>query len=82
MRSGRSIDLARRQVEHARDPVLRVFEFEAAFKTNIKAEQRGLEQYLHNLHAPPLNKIRPISPLNPKGPGYMRAALEFLEKNQ
>jgi len=57
-----------------------LFKFDTVFKTNIKAEQRGLEQYLHNLHAPPLNKIRPISPLNPKGPGYMRAALEFLEK--
>jgi hypothetical protein len=62
-----------------RDPVLKTFKFDAVFRTNIKAEQRGLEQSLHNLHAPPLNKIRPISPLNPKGPGYMRAALKFLE---
>jgi hypothetical protein len=80
MRSGRSIDLVRRRTEHFRDPVLKVFKFKTVFKTNIKAEQRGLEQYLHNLHAPPLNKIRPISPLNPRGPGYMRAAQEFLEQ--
>ena len=82
MRSGRSIDLVRRRGEHLRDPVLKVFKFDVVFETNIKAEQRGLEQYLHNLHAPPLNKIRPISPWNPKGPGYMRAAMEFLENNQ
>jgi hypothetical protein len=82
MRSGRTINLVQRKAQHLRDPVLGGFKFNAVFKTNIYAEQRGLEQYLHNLHSPPLNKIRPISPWNPKGPGYMRAAQEFLEKTQ
>jgi len=61
-------------------PYLKAFDFEAVVETNVYAEQRGLEQYLHDLHNPPLDKIRPISPLNPKGPEYMRAAQKFLEK--
>jgi RHS repeat-associated protein len=77
-RTGRTNDLARRAAEHARDPALEDFEFEVVHRTDNYAEQRGLEQYLHNLHDPPLNKVRPISPLNPNGPGYMRAAQRFL----
>jgi hypothetical protein len=33
---------------------------------------------VHNLHSPLLNKIQPISPLNPRGPAYMKAALKVL----
>ena len=79
MRTGRTVNFVRRASEHVRDPVLREFEFEAMQYTSNYAEQRGLEQYLHNLYAPPLNKIRPISPWNPKGPSYMEAARKFLE---
>jgi RHS repeat-associated protein len=80
MRSGRTINLVARERQHLRDPVLKVFRFRAMYKTNIKEELRGLEQYLDDIYDPPLNKIRPISPLNPKGPEYMRAARKFLEK--
>ena len=79
MRTGRTIDFLRRRGEHLRDPILKKFEFEIVHITGLKAERRGLEQYLHNLYGPPLNKINPISPWNPKGPSYMKAAQEFLE---
>jgi hypothetical protein len=79
MRTGRTVNFLRRAGEHGRDPVLKIFEFEPIHHTGSYAEQRGLEQYLHNLYGPPLNKINPISPWNPKGPSYMKAAQIFLE---
>jgi RHS repeat-associated protein len=79
MRTGRTNNLLRRAAEHARSSTLGQLDFLTIFETDAKATQRGLEQYLHNLHSPPLNKIRPISPLNPRASGYMKAALKFLE---
>ncbi len=66
VRSGRTNDLARREAEHLRDPDLAEFQFEPAYRTDVYAEQRGLEQIQHNQYNPALNKIRPISPSNPK----------------
>lgn len=79
MRTGRTNDLARRAAEHGRDPVLRDFEFEPVHRTDVYNEQRGLEQLLHDTYNPSLNKVRPISPTNPKLPTYQDAANAFLE---
>jgi hypothetical protein len=79
-RTGRSKDLLRRRTEHARDPVLADLDFEAVHRTNVYREQRGLEQLLHDIYQPPLNKVRPISPKNPKLQEYLDAARNFLKK--
>ncbi len=80
MRTGRTRDLGRRGAEHGRDPNLRDLEFEPVHRTDVYNEQRGLEQMLHDKYQPPLNKIRPISPTNPKLPMYQDAAKTFLEQ--
>lgn len=79
MRTGRSNDLARRRGEHARDPALREYVFEEVHRTDVYAEQRGLEQMLHEHYNAPLDKINAISPTNPRLPEYMDAARAFLE---
>ena len=61
-----------------RDPLLRDFDFEPVFRTDVYEEQRGLEQILHDWYNPPLDRIRPISPRNPRLPDYMDAAEEHL----
>ncbi|MHB1594941.1 MAG: hypothetical protein ACYCO9_14210 [Streptosporangiaceae bacterium] len=84
VRTGRSVNLAARQVAHANDPVLGEFEFQVEYRTNVYAEQRGLEQILYDRYPGAqaanggYNMIRGISPLNPRGPGYMQAAYDFL----
>lgn len=78
MRTGRTRDLARRQREHGRDPALRDLTFEPVHRTDVYAEQRGLEQLLHDTYNPPLNYIRPISLLNPMRNYYLNAARRFL----
>jgi hypothetical protein len=60
MRSGRTNDLARRQLEHARNADLSHLRFEEVYRTDVYAEQRGLEQLLHDTYNPPLNRIRGI----------------------
>jgi hypothetical protein len=82
MRSGRTNDLARRRAEHLRDPELRDYEFEVVHRTDVYAEQRGLEQILHETHNPPLNKIGGIDPKNRRLPEYREAARRFLECQQ
>jgi hypothetical protein len=77
MRTGRTSDLARRAAEHGLDPLLRDFEFEPVHRTDVYNEQRGLEQLLHDMYQPPLNKIRPISPANPNLLIYQDAANGF-----
>ena len=79
MRTGRSEDLLRRMGEHRRDPVLWRFKFERTYETDIYAQQRGLEQLLHETYRPPFNKINPISPVNPNRSAYLEAAQEFLQ---
>lgn len=78
-RTGRTNDLARRELEHARDPALKDLDFEPVHRTDVYEEQRGLEQLLHDTYNPPLNKLQPISPSNPNFQKYMDAADAFLK---
>jgi hypothetical protein len=82
MRTGRTNDLLRRRGEHFRDPVLKDYRFEPVYRTDVRAEQRGLEQELDWLYNPPLNYDRPINPYNPKLPQYLRAANDYLDRLQ
>lgn len=77
VRTGRSNDLARREAEHARDPALGRYRFQPEYRSDDYATQRGLEQLLHDDFLPPLNKIRPISPKNPRFDEYMGAGRAF-----
>ncbi|ATQ70957.1 RHS repeat-associated core domain-containing protein [Methylosinus trichosporium] len=52
VRSGRTNDLARREAEHLRDPNLAEYQFQPAYRTDVYAEQRGLEQILHDRYGP------------------------------
>jgi hypothetical protein len=82
MRSGRTNDLARREAEHALDPALKDYKFEAVNRTDVYAEQRGLEQMLHETYNPPLNKIGGIDPKNPRLPEYSAAAQQYFQRQQ
>jgi len=79
MRTGRTNDLIRRSAEHARNPDLADFKFETVWKTDDYAEQRGLEQILHDKYHPPLDKVNAISPRNPYINIYTNAAQRFLQ---
>ena len=79
VRSGRTGDLTRRRAEHARDEILSNYQFEITALTNVKAEQRGLEQLLHEQCNPVLNKINAVSPTNPNLHTYLDAANNFLK---
>ena len=50
VRTGRTKDLAAREAAHARDPKLRDYQFNAEYRTDVYAEQRGLEQNLYDLY--------------------------------
>jgi RHS repeat-associated protein len=78
MRTGRTGDLLRREADHARDPLLKTFEYDPIYRTDVYAEQRGLEQILHDTHNPSLNKINPIDPANPRLDEYVNAARDYL----
>lgn len=80
VRTGRTTDLLRRQTEHFRNRVTRDYRFEPVARTDVYAEQRGLEQLLHNVYKPPLNKINPVSTSNPNKLWYEIAANRFLAK--
>jgi hypothetical protein len=80
MRTGRSKDLARRALEHGRDSELKDLSFEVVHRTDVRSEQRGLEQMLHDAYDAPLNAIRPISPRNPRMDEYMDAARGFIDR--
>jgi hypothetical protein len=80
VRTGRTNNLERRAAEHARNPDLAKYKFETVFRTDVKADQRGLEQLAHDFYAPPLNRINPISPTNPNRDGYLDAAFNFLRQ--
>jgi RHS repeat-associated protein len=82
MRIGRTCDIVRREGEHARNPLLKDLIFEAAYRTDSYAEQRGLEQMLYNQYNPPLNLINPISPSNPNLNNYMDAASMYLQSTK
>ncbi|MCY2924251.1 MAG: hypothetical protein NT031_02235 [Planctomycetota bacterium] len=78
MRTGRTCDLVRREAEHARDPLLRNYDFEAVYPTDVYTEQRGLEQILHDTYNAPLDRIRAISLRNPNLENYLEAARRYL----
>ncbi|MDD7803660.1 RHS repeat domain-containing protein [Ralstonia solanacearum] len=80
VRSGRTNNLTRREAEHARDPMFSDYSFEAAARTDVYAEQRGLEQMLHDMYDPVLNRIRPISSNNKKIDAYMEAAKDYMKR--
>jgi RHS repeat-associated protein len=74
MRTGRSNDLARREGEHGRDPVLGRYRFEIDVRTDSYSQQRGREQIIHDQFNPPLNRVRPISPTHPLRDQYIDSA--------
>jgi len=78
VRTGRTNNLERRAAEHLRNPDTQEYKFVTIHKTDVKAEQRGLEQLVHDFYDPPLNKINPISPTNPNRDAYLDAAFDFI----
>ena len=79
MRNGRTKDLHRRRLEHARDPDLKDYRFETTHRTDDYAVQRGLEKMQVDLDRGPLDKIQPLSPRNPNAASYEKAAEDFLK---
>ena len=79
-RCGRTNDLGRREREHLRQNP--DYQFREVVRTDSRNEQRGIEQMLHDEFGGPLNKIRPISPTNPRLEEYLNsvtpAQREFL----
>lgn len=76
--TGRTKNLVVRAAQHARDEILGQFEFEVVHRTDSYLQQRGLEQLLYDQFKPALNRIRPISPFNPRMGIYLDAAKIFL----
>lgn len=87
VRTGRSKDLQSRESAHGRDAELAGYRFQVGYRTDVYEEQRGLEDLLYNRHPEAqkanggLNKIRAISPLNPRGSTYRKAATNYLQGN-
>jgi hypothetical protein len=79
VRTGRTNDLTRCTAEHER----KYGGDKITHKTDGYTIQRGLEQILYDQHikTADLNKIKPISPTNPKRGEYLKHTNEFL-KNQ
>jgi len=82
MKTGRSKNLTQRRSRHARDPRYRDYDFEPVRRTDNYAEQRGLEQVLHDRYKPPLDKIRAVDPNNPRASEYRDAARRYLEREK
>jgi RHS repeat-associated protein len=80
MRTGRTKNLARRQAEHGRDPILGKYRFVPVYRTDDYNEQRGLEFKLDEMYNPPLNYIRPISSSNPNRDLYIDAADDYMNR--
>jgi hypothetical protein len=85
---GRTVDLNRRRNENLNDPHFKGLDFRPLAETNVRAEQRGLEQSFMNLHGsgsttgrPSLNRIGAISPSNPNRGLYEGAASAYREIN-
>ena len=79
---GRTENLAQRQIQHRTDPIKQKLRFEVDWRTDDYAVQRGREQMLYEQYRPPLNRIRPISPRNPRRQEYLDAARRFEEMMQ
>lgn len=86
VRSGRSKVMESRRGDHANDPVLGKYQFREEYLTDDYAEQRGLEQYVWDLHPEAqvanggYNYIRAISLTNPRLGEYTQAAQDFLDR--
>lgn len=86
VRTGRTSNLAAREAAHANDPVLGDFRFNVEYRTDVYAEQRGLEQVLYDRYPEAMqvnggfNKIGAISPSNPNILSYTQAAQDFLSR--
>ena len=82
MRTGRTGNLAVRARQHALNACTKDFDFEVVYRTDVYAEQRGLEQELDWVHNPPLNIDRPIYPKNKNLLKYLGAANDYLDRVQ
>lgn len=82
MRTGRTSNLILRSQQHARDPILKQYNFVIDIRTDNYAVQRGREQLIHELYNPPLNYINPIRANNPNRNDYLNAARKYLEQIQ
>jgi hypothetical protein len=86
VRTGRTSDLTARQAAHFNDPVLGDFQFNVEYRTDLYAEQRGLEQLLYERYPGArienggFNMIRGISPSNRNLDTYMQAAWDYLAR--
>jgi len=78
MRTGRTKDHTRRELEHNRQPETKGLQYGREVRTDDYSVQRGHEQILHDEHKPPLDKIRPISPKNPRRDEYLEAARKYM----
>lgn len=79
VRTGRSKDLDARRRTHVNTPETRDYDFEVDRRTNSYPEQRGREQIIYDGHPEAqaanggLNKVRGISPTNPRRNEYLEA---------
>ena len=87
VRTGRTKDLIRREMEHANHPVLKKYEFETKHKTDNYAEQRGLEYKVSKQYESTAskangghNKINAINENNSNKPIYIQAAEDYLKR--
>ena len=77
MRTGRTKDLAQREVQHQKTyPDL---EFKPIAETDDYATQRGVEQMAHEQYEPPLNRIKGIRDNNPRRQEYMDAGQKYMD---
>jgi len=82
MRTGRTKDHKRREKEHRIHADTEQLEYKTTLETDEYGVQRGHEQMLHDKHKPPLDKIRPISPKNPRREQYLKAAQHFTQDKE
>jgi RHS repeat-associated protein len=76
-KTGRSNNLDRRRREHARDPRYEDLQFRVDRRTDDYPAQRGREQIIHDRYQPPLDKINPIDPTNPRREDYLEAGKQL-----
>ena len=81
MRTGRTNDLNRSGKEHRRHSETGHLEFRVDMPTDDYNVQRGREHLIpEEYNHPPLNRIRPISPRNPRRELYIEAAEREMER--
>jgi hypothetical protein len=84
VRTGRSSNLAARQVRLANNPVLGEYQFQVEYQTDNYAEQRGLEQMLYDQYPEAqaanggYNYIRAVSSSNTNLSAYQQAARDYI----